>query len=197
MSNSIQVVDNFLPDDLFYPFARSCMVSSIYGPADFTTVRSEADGSIDRFGEDLTPVEEKSFADTLFQSVIFSRDASQCKVNDFYLYYPLFFRKLEEMLNVKRWWVMRINCTIGQLEPYTGGFHRDFDEYTLDTYKDSTTSILYLNSNNGGTKFRDTDTFVESKRNRLVTFPTDTFHAAVSSTNAKLRFVLNMNYETK
>ena len=57
-------------------------------------------------------------------------------------------------------------------------------------------SILYLNSNNGGTQFKD-DKFVQSKKNRLVTFPTDTYHAAVSSTDAKLRFVLNMNYETK
>jgi hypothetical protein len=169
----------------------------MYTPADFTGLQSEADGSIDTFGEDLTPVDKKSFSQVMFQSVMFARDPSRCRVHDFYLSCPLFFRKLEEYLNVKRWWLIRVNCTVGQLKQQTGAFHNDFDKYTLENYDETTTSILYLNTNNGGTKFRDSDEFVQSKKNRLVTFPTSTFHAGVMSTNAKLRFVLNMNYETK
>ena len=196
MTNSIQVIDNFLPDEIFYPFAKSCMCNYMYTPADFAGFHKEADGSIDTFGEDLTPVDQKSFAEVMLQSVIFVRDPTACRVHDLFLTYPLFFRKLEEYLNVKKWWLMRVNCTIGQLEPHTGAWHTDYNHENLDICEETTTSIFYLNTNNGGTKFKDGQ-FVESKKNRLVTFPTLTEHAGVWCTDAKLRYVLNMNYETK
>ena len=196
MSNSIQVVDNFLPDEIFYPFASVCMRHQSYVPRDYSAFEKEADGSIDRFGEDLTPVDQKSFAEIILQCVLYARFATDITVHDIYLYYPLFFRKLEEYLNVKRWILMRINCTMGQPKPYVGAYHVDFDEKNLDIHDQTTTSIFYLNTNNGGTQFKD-DKFVQSKKNRLVTFPTNTYHAGVWSTDAKLRYVLNMTYETK
>jgi hypothetical protein len=56
-----------------------------------------------------------------------------------------------------------------------------------------TTSILYLNTNNGYTEFKD-GTTVESVANRLVTFPADTWHRGTSCTDQNIRVVINFNY---
>tara|TARA_B100000929_G_C15431287_1_gene394762 strand:- start:254 stop:772 length:519 start_codon:yes stop_codon:yes gene_type:complete len=67
-------------------------------------------------------------------------------------------------------------------------FHTDvFDDY------DSTTSIFYLNTNNGYTLFED-GTKVESVANRIITFPAQTRHTGVNCTNDKVRVVINFNY---
>ena len=56
-----------------------------------------------------------------------------------------------------------------------------------------TTSILYINTNNGYTKFED-GTKVESVANRLLTFPANMKHAGTSCTNERVRVVINFNY---
>lgn len=67
------------------------------------------------------------------------------------------------------------------------GYHTDF------LYPESTTSVFYLNTNNGYTKFED-GTKVESVANRLVTFPSNTPHTGSTCTDEKRRVVLNLNY---
>ena len=56
-----------------------------------------------------------------------------------------------------------------------------------------TTSIFYVNTNNGYTKFED-GTKVESVANRVVTFPANMKHTGTSCTNEKTRVVINFNY---
>ena len=56
-----------------------------------------------------------------------------------------------------------------------------------------TTSIFYVNTNNGYTKFED-GTKVESVANRMVTFPADTKHTGTSCTDERTRVVINFNY---
>ena len=197
MTDPIEVIDNFLPDDIFRQFATTCMNHEFYCPLPFTTLAEEDDGSISTFGEHLVPVTEKSFAETMFSCVLYATQVSSHTVHDVYNGCPHWFKTMEEYLNVKRWILLRINCTMGQPKQHIGTYHVDFDARTQRNYKETTTAILYLNTNNGGTKFRDSGKFVESKMNRLVKFPTPTFHAGVWATDAKLRFVLNMTYETK
>ena len=76
-------------------------------------------------------------------------------------------------------------------------FHTDLDgimnSVTMSTW---TTSILYMNTNNGYTEFED-GTKVESVANRFVTFPADTKHAGTSCTDEKNRIVINFNYYKK
>ena len=55
------------------------------------------------------------------------------------------------------------------------------------------TSILYINTNNGYTKFKD-GTIIESIRNRLVTFPAHLEHTGSTCTDENFRCVINMNY---
>ena len=59
--------------------------------------------------------------------------------------------------------------------------------------KQSTTSIFYMNTNNGYTKFED-GTKIESVANRMVSFPTNTQHKGTSCTDEKTRVVINFNY---
>jgi len=56
-----------------------------------------------------------------------------------------------------------------------------------------TTSIFYLNTNNGITKFGD-GTIVESVANRLLTFETTMPHCSTSCTDARVRYNINFNY---
>jgi len=65
-------------------------------------------------------------------------------------------------------------------------FHTDFLLNQL-------TAILYLNSNNGYTLFKD-GTQVDSVKNRLCLFDGHLEHAGTTCTNAKYRMTLNINY---
>lgn len=62
--------------------------------------------------------------------------------------------------------------------------------------KNSKISILYINNNNGYTKFKD-GTVVESVRNRIITFPADLEYAENTCTNDTFRCIINMNYYDK
>ena len=57
------------------------------------------------------------------------------------------------------------------------------------------TSIFYINTNDGYTKFDD-GTVIESVQNRLLTFPNRTTppHCSSSCTDARVRYNININY---
>tara|TARA_B100000945_G_C20134851_1_gene481148 strand:+ start:75 stop:536 length:462 start_codon:yes stop_codon:yes gene_type:complete len=57
------------------------------------------------------------------------------------------------------------------------------------------TSIFYINTCDGYTKFENGD-IVNSVANRLVTFPSQTKHCGTTCTNASRRIVINFNYFT-
>tara|TARA_B100001057_G_C22264875_1_gene724668 strand:- start:5 stop:559 length:555 start_codon:yes stop_codon:yes gene_type:complete len=97
-------------------------------------------------------------------------------------------------LNIKDLAKFKVNCNYKTSEQKIGFFHTDYRGE--DIIKDITTSVFYLNSNNGGTKFED-GTFVKSVRNRMVTFDCSTKHAAVSCTDEHRRIVVNINYYLK
>jgi hypothetical protein len=65
-------------------------------------------------------------------------------------------------------------------------FHTDLDEA-------STTSIFYVNSNDGATILED-GTEIESVANRLLTFDSQVKHKGTTCTNEKVRCLINLNY---
>ena len=71
-------------------------------------------------------------------------------------------------------------------------FHVD-DVRPEEKLKQLTTSIFYVNTNNGYTKFED-GTKVESIANRIVTFPASTVHRGTSCTDQNIRVIINFNY---
>ena len=72
-------------------------------------------------------------------------------------------------------------------------FHVDIFNISKEKLKQWTTSIFYVNTNNGYTKFED-GTKVKSVANRLVTFPANMKHYGTSCTNENTRVVINFNY---
>ena len=76
-----------------------------------------------------------------------------------------------------------------------GGTKKDGKYFKLseEKLKHWTTSIFYMNTNNGYTKFED-GTKVESIANRFVTFPANMKHYGTSCTDEKRRVVINFNY---
>ena len=72
-------------------------------------------------------------------------------------------------------------------------FHSDMDIMSEEKRKQWTTSIFYVNTNNGYTEFED-GTKIESVENRMVTFPTNLKHRGTSCTDEKIRVVINFNY---
>ena len=102
-------------------------------------------------------------------------------------YLPYFYPLLDKIVSG---FLLRVslNLTFATPNPYVSEFHVDTE------VKNSNTCVYYLNSNNGGTKFRDSGEIVQSQRNRGVIFPSHFYHAAVNTTDTKLRWVLNINY---
>ena len=74
-------------------------------------------------------------------------------------------------------------------------FHIDESGWPEEKLKRLTTSIFYVNTNNGYTKFED-GTKVESIANRMVTFPTNMKHKGTSCTDKQTRIIINFNYYT-
>ena len=72
-------------------------------------------------------------------------------------------------------------------------FHVDFSNLSEEKMEQWTTSIFYVNTNNGYTEFED-GTKVESVANRMISFPANMKHTGTSCTDEKIRIVINFNY---
>jgi hypothetical protein len=71
--------------------------------------------------------------------------------------------------------------------------HKMHADYRGDDRKKITTSIFYINTNNGYTKFKN-GKIVKSVENRFVSFNSDEFHTGTTCTDEKNRIVINFNY---
>ena len=67
------------------------------------------------------------------------------------------------------------------------GFHTDYYDDRV------TTGILYINTNDGYTKFKD-GVVEKSEENKYVEFNSKLFHSGSSCTNDNIRVVINFNY---
>jgi hypothetical protein len=65
--------------------------------------------------------------------------------------------------------------------------------YHTDVSFECNTAILYLNTNDGYTKFESGEK-VDSVKNRLVVFPSRYSHTGTTCTDQKGRLVININY---
>ena len=97
---------------------------------------------------------------------------------------------LLDKINPKALIRIRANCNTITDRIIEHGYHTDIPERT-----GSTTSIFYLNTNNGYTLFEEDGSKVHSVANRLLTFPTLTEHTSSSCTNAPYRININLNYK--
>jgi len=99
------------------------------------------------------------------------------------LFYIL--EKFLEKIDIKALIRVKANLTLPTREIENGLFH-------VDTTFKCKTGLLYLNTNDGKTLFKNFS--VNSIENRFVTFPTLLEHSGTSHTNVNRRVVINVNY---
>mgnify|MGYP003146748434 CR=1 FL=1 len=202
MNNQIKVIDDFLKDDVFGPLAVTLMNSPIYCPNASMVRPDEDDGSATQFGEPLIPGKLKR--NMQFVTCPFYRIPVENRIITDNTWEDLYHEwiKLKNALHADRFWRIKANVHACEDENFTGTYHidqlnSDGSPYLPEKAKRFYTAILYLNTNNGGTRFEECQTFVQSRANRIVIFPVYLKHAKVWQTDAKLRYVLNINYEIK
>tara|TARA_B100000902_G_scaffold223360_1_gene212174 strand:+ start:91 stop:609 length:519 start_codon:yes stop_codon:yes gene_type:complete len=83
---------------------------------------------------------------------------------------------------------IKANLNPKQPEHEMWGYHIDVEPDTTG----HTTSIFYVNTNNGWTEFETGDK-IECVGNRLISFPSEIGHSGVSCTDVKRRVVININ----
>ena len=96
---------------------------------------------------------------------------------------------------------IKANLRTRESEIKESSFHTDIGPALLSDEQKKlwTTSIFYINTNNGYTEFED-GTKIESVANRLATFPANWKHRGTSCTDENIRVVMNFNWflnETK
>jgi len=121
--------------------------------------------------------------DDPFFSHNFYLDYNFCSPYEKFIEPLLKFIKPTAILNI------RMNFLISKKDHYYSAFHTDgFNNQTKHT-----TSIFYLNTNNGYTELED-GTKISSEKNKLVSFPAFLRHRACSATDKSYRIVINFNY---
>ena len=91
-------------------------------------------------------------------------------------------------LNIKKLLRIKANLTTKKQVQIKGEMHTDF--------KNCTTAIWYLNTNNGYTLFENGNK-VECVENRMVIFDSNLKHCGVESNDSETRIVINFNYTEK
>ena len=107
-----------------------------------------------------------------------------------------YFKEMIPILNIIKpisLWRIKANLLTKTPKIVENEFHVDIGDATEEKQKQWTTSIFYMNTNNGYTEFEN-GTKVESVANRMVTFPTNLKHTGTSCTDEKIRVVINFNY---
>ena len=166
-----RIIDNVLSEDDLIKIEQNVLQAPIFKAFDSTASK-----------------QSDNVYDVMMSRVFFSSYYSSYQQAGFdEEYLPYFYPLLNEMVSG---FLLRVslNLTFATPNPYISDYHAD------NHAQNSFTNIFYLNSNNGGTKFKDSGEIVQSKRNRLVMFPSFRKHAAVNTTDTKLRWVLNINY---
>lgn len=159
------IIDNFLPTDFFNNFQSHLMSANIeWFFNDYVNVSKE---------EHLFQFCHRVFDDFHPRSSLHEN----------------FVMPMLELLNAKAIIRAKLNLQTRHDEIVNTGFHTDYPGDNIHR-----TCLLYINDNNGFTRFKDHDLEVNSVANRLVDFPSNWMHTSTTHTDAKTRVVLNVNY---
>ena len=167
-----RIIDDFISEDDLVKIEQNVLQASIFKAYESTAFQESDD------------VYDVMMNRVFFSPFYDSRTKPICDQE----YLPYFYPIIDRISYLKVLLRVSLNLTFATPEPNVSQFHID------NHIQNSFTNIFYLNSNNGGTKFEKSGDVVQSQRNRLVTFPSFLKHAAVNTTDTKLRWVLNINY---
>ena len=164
----IEVIDNFLPIDLFLD------ISDFFFSSKFVWYWNEFK-TIERIKYD-TELDELDDFQYIHPFYNLNKPVSNVNIQAFI-----------DALNMKHIVKAKANSTIRMNSIIRYGFHTDVN------LPDCKTSIFYMNTNDGFTEFENGDR-IESIANRMITFDSSLKHTGTSCTNKKRRIVLNFNY---
>ena len=164
-----RIIDNVLSEDDLTNIEQNILESPIF--AAYQSTASQQSNNV---------------YDVMMSRVFYSSYYPLCEYDREYL--PYFYPLLDKVVDGGFLLRVSLNLTFATPNPYVSEFHVDTD------VPNSRTCVYYLNTNNGGTKFEKSGEIVQSQRNRCVMFPSYFSHAAVNTTDTKLRWVLNINY---
>ena len=167
-----RIIDDFISEDDLVKIEQNVLQASIFKVYESTAFQESDD------------VYDVMMNRVFFSPFYDSRTKPICDQE----YLPYFYPIIDRIPDLKVLLRVSLNLTFATPEPNVSQFH--IDNYIQNSF----TNIFYLNSNNGGTKFEKSGDVVQSQRNRLVMFPSFLKHAAVNTTDTKLRWVLNINY---
>ena len=167
-----RIIDDFISEDDLVKIEQNVLQASIFKAYESTAFQESDD------------VYDVMMNRVFFSPFYDSRTKPICDQE----YLPYFYPIIDRISDLKVLLRVSLNLTFATPEPNVSQFHID------NHIQNSFTNIFYLNSNNGGTKFEKSGDVVQSQRNRLVMFPSFLKHAAVNTTDTKLRWVLNINY---
>ena len=111
--------------------------------------------------------------------------------------HPRFHEKLTliiQMLQPLSVWRVKANLLTRTPTIVKNSLHVDIP-LPKEKLKQWTTSIFYVNTNNGCTLFENGER-VESVANRMITFPSHLRHTGTSCTDTRTRVLINFNYYT-
>jgi len=105
--------------------------------------------------------------------------------NDFNLLNPCL-----ELLNINK--LIRVKCNLVLKTPQIQehGFHVDYQ--MKEKFR---TAILYINTNNGYTIFKEKNKKIKSVQNKLIDFDGNLQHTGTSCTDTPYRMVINFVYK--
>lgn len=159
----IKVIDNALDEDYFY-FLKNTVESDFF-PWYFNNDVDFEDHNT-RYGQ--------------LVHVAYDKDESNSSLHSDGMLNPVY-----DFLSVKYLIRSKFNLLSWTSDTLTNSFH-------IDT-ENAKTAILYINTNNGKTIFKD-GTEVNSVENRIVIFNSNTLHTGTTCTDSKRRILLNVNY---
>ena len=180
----MEVIDNYLPEHLFKPIEEFFMFSGIgYSHDNCATNIRTCQWSFRNH--------TNHFDDGYYQFYHPVFDNNYILSDSFSLFEPIF--KHENIMSLYRI-QSNLNPSSEKLKFYGNGFHTDNNRCNDENPPCMTTSILYINTNDGYTQFEESGERVESVRNRMLKFPCHLKHTGTNCTDEQMRIVVNFNW---
>tara|TARA_Y100000310_G_C20562592_1_gene753796 strand:- start:32 stop:565 length:534 start_codon:yes stop_codon:yes gene_type:complete len=171
------VIDNFLDDEIFKEIQQVILGEQFPWRFNEYILSPELDGHRRVF----------QFTHSLYKE--YNPSSKLCSIIDpvLEIIRPIAIYRIKANLRTR-------TTNIEESKPY----HVDFADFgnNQEKLKQWTTSVLYMNTNNGYTKFED-GSIVESVANRFLTFESDMLHCGTSCTDENKRVIINFNYFSK
>ena len=174
MKNEVEVIDNFLPDYYFKQFQSILLGNEFpWYHNDHILYTQKGENKFDQFFHNFYDRHLNCQSSYMKEGVV--RDILNL---------------CGKKLNLSSSKLYRIKAN---LRPRSF-FNRSGGGYHIDGYDCSHTSIYYINTNNGYTKFKN-GTKVKSVENRMIVFPSNLEHQGYTCSDQLNRVVVNFNYD--